>query len=55
MYIFDLQTHLRVTFLNVGERFFGTKLNGFEYCLKTITILHQSFICSRSVLYLSHK
>ena len=39
-----MSTH--ITSINKLELFFGTQLNGFKYCNITITIQHQSFVCS---------
>ena len=37
---------LLISFLNEPELIFCAQLNGFKYCYITVTIQHQSFVCT---------
>ena len=39
--------------LNKLELFFFTQLNDFKHCNITVTIQHQSFVCTHTLLYLT--
>ena len=42
--------HISLTiFLNEPELIFYTQINGFKYCDITVTVQHQSFVCTQFV------
>ena len=53
-YIYHLETHFVDNILKRVWARFCSQLNGSKYCYITLTISHQSFVCTHSLFYLTH-
>ena len=55
VYIYIYNKDILDNILKRAWALLGTQLNVFKYCYITVTIQHQSFVCTHSLFYLTHR